>query len=367
MSLHGVEATRGRTTLPERNLDALRATAVLLVFADHLGISAGVDAVAWYGYWAGRCGVLLFFVHTALVLMASLERNAADPHWVRTFYVRRAFRIYPLAIATVATVLLLAIPPVNSRNGIVPAFVMPDWPTIVANLALVQNLFGLHKVGVVLWTLPIEVEMYVLLPACYVIARRHGVGGAARLIAIAAIAFALIRYDLLRGGWRIRQLARFAPCFLGGVLAYALLRVRQAHEGRKRIPPWMWIASLPVSVVLMAAIAFPPSWALADWLFALAVGATIPFVRDAGPGRLAALAKTIAKYSYGFYLAHVPAMWAAFVVLRPAHWLVQWSVLAALLVALPWAAYHAIERPGIRLGLWLTGRMAPLEATAPAP
>jgi peptidoglycan/LPS O-acetylase OafA/YrhL len=43
-------------------------------------------------WFIGLLGVSLFFVHTTLVLMWSLER---DPHPLR-FDVRRAFRIYPL-------------------------------------------------------------------------------------------------------------------------------------------------------------------------------------------------------------------------------------------------------------------------------
>lgn len=365
-------ASHTRTSLPERNLDVLRSIAVLAVFADHLGIATGFSAVGWYGYWAGRGGVLMFFVHTALVLMASLERNPDDDHWVRTFYIRRAFRIYPLAIVAIVAILLLGIPPVNSHQGIIPPFVMPDLATIVANLALVQNLFGLHKVGVVLWTLPIEVEMYVLLPACYLVARRYGVRGALGLIAAAVLVFLLVERDLVRGAWRLQQIARFAPCFLGGVLAYAVLRWRRTGAGRRdganhRIPPWLWFAWLPLGIVLMSMLAPPRAWAGPEWIFALVLGGSIPFVRDLAPGRLAVVTHTIARYSYGFYLAHVPAMWAAFVVLRPAHWLIQWSVLAVLLVLLPWIGYHAVELPGIRFGTRLAGRRATLAATAPAP
>src|SRR5690242_10083259 len=91
----------------DSNLDVLRSVAVLSVFLTHaLQVMAGNtfgDHLA-YGmdtYSLGRIGVLIFFVHTSLVLMESLERTATKLcGWplIRYFYIRRAFRIYPLSI-----------------------------------------------------------------------------------------------------------------------------------------------------------------------------------------------------------------------------------------------------------------------------
>ena len=79
------------------NLHFLRTTAVLLVFTFHVlaffGLTHAGGPVQQFGQW----GVLLFFVHTSLVLMLSLERQAAQnhrrPYWV--FIARRCFRLFP--------------------------------------------------------------------------------------------------------------------------------------------------------------------------------------------------------------------------------------------------------------------------------
>ena len=97
------------------NLDILRAIAVLTVVVDHL-----IPTFAFRGYviphtvseltlHIGQSGVLAFFVHTSLVLMYSLERIPAPTHWAQAwrFYVRRAFRIYPLALVCVVAVVAL--------------------------------------------------------------------------------------------------------------------------------------------------------------------------------------------------------------------------------------------------------------------
>jgi peptidoglycan/LPS O-acetylase OafA/YrhL len=75
------------------NLDLLRAMAVCFwLSAATLRVAIGYDVEA-----IGRIGVALFFTHTALVLMLSLERApAAVP-----FFIRRFFRIYPLAMFVV--------------------------------------------------------------------------------------------------------------------------------------------------------------------------------------------------------------------------------------------------------------------------
>src|SRR4030088_949687 len=93
----------------DRNLDVLRAIAVLLVLFDHVGVFLNRSRGALESFWfIGNTGVIIFFVHTSLVLMRSLERTRARGlrGWVRAgdFYIRRAFRIYPLAITTVLAV-----------------------------------------------------------------------------------------------------------------------------------------------------------------------------------------------------------------------------------------------------------------------
>ncbi|HEY4054343.1 MAG TPA: acyltransferase family protein, partial [Terriglobales bacterium] len=128
------------------NLDLLRALAVLFVLFDHSATALGFRGAGFVRFeWLGRAGVLFFFVHTCCVLMMSLER---DSNLIR-FYVRRAFRIYPLSIAAV----LCAIPVVSLHPW--------EW---ISNLGLIQNLtFARDSFGSI-WSLPLEVQMYLFLP-----------------------------------------------------------------------------------------------------------------------------------------------------------------------------------------------------------
>lgn len=91
------------------NLDLLRAIAVLLVLVQHLCKRMYVDRIGWIATSSlGHFGVLLFFVHTSLVLMYSMDRSGlTGPSLLKNFYIRRIFRIYPLSILTVLVAFLL--------------------------------------------------------------------------------------------------------------------------------------------------------------------------------------------------------------------------------------------------------------------
>ena len=176
-----------------RNLDVLRAIAVMLVLFAHttkatrLGPTALTDRI---DVNLGRFGVLLFFVHTALVLMMSMQRSADRPLWPLRFYIQRIFRIYPLSILCVVAVLLLHIPFMPFR-----AFALPSAANILQNLTLTQNLTQPHPIRVgnlivannsvshPMWSLPFEIQMYLLLPLAFVFLRRWGKSGAYLLVA----------------------------------------------------------------------------------------------------------------------------------------------------------------------------------------
>jgi peptidoglycan/LPS O-acetylase OafA/YrhL len=359
----------GRTALPERNLDVLRAAAVVLVVGVHL-TGIWVDKLGPLTRWQlGQMAVLLFFVHTSLVLMASLERletvGGSRARLCLAFYVRRAFRIYPLAMACVLGYVAFHVP--GSAPPRTP-FVAPTPGELLANLALMQDLFAIRYIIGVLWTLPVEVQMYLLLPICYFAAKR-GVRYVIGLFALAVIGWSGVGVFHVPGTWRLSVL-NFGPCFLAGVMAYALLRRRPI----RRLPGWTWplvlAACLPVLVLLQPSQETPER----GWLFCVAVGACIPLVRDLKRSLLTRVASVIATYSYGIYLTHVAAIWIAFVALSATPLIVRWLTFAALAVGLPFLVYQAIERPMIALGIRITERfrergsvMTDAAAVAPAP
>lgn len=343
------------TPLPERNLDFLRAIAVLAVLLDHIVLSLGDHRDNQFLLWMGQAGLCAFFVHTSLVLMSSLERDLApdQPGWTWRFYVRRFWRIYPLAWVTVAVCVLLRVP-----AGLLPATYTPvTVPQVLANLALMHDWAGQPNVLNVMWTLTMEVQMYLVLPACYLLARRSSGWPMVALVLAGWVVMGTYFWGnqaahRIPAMWRIRVFS-FVPCFLMGVAAYHLLR-RRATAPRP-LRGWAWPVVV-IGVFLVFYPAFTTAYATGRTLFATVLALTIPWVADIPEGWVARGSRVVATYSYGLYLVHPLALRAGFGVLKDQPMALQWVAVAVILVGGCWVAYHYVEQPGVRFARRLLQR-----------
>lgn len=330
-------AVQGRAKLESTNLDVLRTVAVLLVVVFHFLELMQLKAHApQLGCW----GVLLFFVHTSLVLMMSLERHdGGEPFGsYLAFLVRRVGRIYPLSVLVVLVVVALRLPIGDTVAGhFVPAHV--DRTTVLSNLLLTQNLTHSDSVLAPLWTLPYEMQMYLVLPLLYWLARRsRGVWPLLGVWALAALMAKLVQ------GKPWGDLVSYVPCFTAGVVAYKLM------GSRRRWPFWGWLLVLAASTAIC-------QWRYSlrnAWVYCLFIGLMIPQFRELQPGYLQRFCQTVARYSYGVYLTHYVCLWFAFDYLHDAPLLERWAVFIVSAVALPVALYHGLEAPMVRA----SGRLA---------
>lgn len=356
------------------NLDLLRTVAVGLVFLTHL---MGAMRLRGLGD-LGRFGVLLFFVHTSLVLMFSMDRLGLTGGRLYTvFIVRRIFRIYPLSIFTVFMVVVFHIPFAPWFGGTMNS---PTWPGglgLLSNLLLVQNISGNASVLCVLWSLPFEVQMYAFLPILYILVRRFPSLRAISMIWLGGVFVASLEYI---GRGRMDSdvlLLRYVPCFLAGVIAWRLM-----ESQKRRLPGALWMLVLMTMVTLYRLedilrvygpnwqgalhgtlrndhrIWLPPSLDLVrDWVFCGVTGLTLPFFSDFRSLWLNAIARNIAQYSYGVYVCHVPMLWICFSLLHLGNVFTS-AILATFLTTLvSFALYRYIERPAIQFGKHLSMRM----------
>jgi peptidoglycan/LPS O-acetylase OafA/YrhL len=351
------------------NLDILRSFALVAVVISHLFPTmykhGGFHHPALYHFVKniGRAGVIAFFVHTSLVLMYSIERMHASPgHVTVRFYVRRFFRVYPLQLFAILLVLALHLPSMTWK--------MPPPITrtvVISNLLMVQNLVtGVSVLGP-LWSLPYEMQMYLVLPALYLWAR--GKRGIAFLTAL-LVFFCILGFQLSYATGHL-NMAAYVPCFLAGVLCYTL-RTRI----RARIPALLWTPFVGVlfAVYCAANLSASHSW-LAEaptfwsgWIFSLVLALAINAFQDSRSTAGNFVANRVALYSYGMYLMHVPVLYFVFLRVRPSSSYISVPLFVALTVAAALATFYTIESPCIELGRRLTsGGTAGSEPSEPMP
>jgi peptidoglycan/LPS O-acetylase OafA/YrhL len=339
-----------KTTL-SANLDLLRAVAVLCVFSSHLASALGNDEFGSLG----RFGVILFFVHTSLVLMASLERMQGpatdDLRLTLAFWSRRVFRIYPMAILFVLLVTVCRIPPEPGSR-----YVWIGLRAFLSNLALTQNLTHAPYTLSVLWSLPLEVQMYVLLPGLYFALR----GGRHRSLGLWVLSVAMAM-TIPRLSDQL-NVFRYGPCFVAGVVAFDLARSRQ---WKWKLPAWMWLVGVGVAIAL-----FGPHDNISmmakihrAWMLSLLLGVLYPNVEEAAKGAWLKVPHWIAEHSYGIYLSHSIVIWLALDVMAGTSLGMRVLMLVAGSIGIPAMLYVFFERPLMRTGGQIARRLMARPAT----
>jgi len=274
--------------------------------------------------------------------MMSMDRTASEPAFVARFYVRRAFRIYPLSILAVATVFVLHLPPdAWSRLHYFPIGALQ----LISNLLLIQNVTQTPPVLGVLWSLPLEVQMYAVLPFLFFMIR----SGNWRVRLLLSLVAAVVSAGIV---WKFTgklNIFAFIPCFLAGVMAYKRL------DRKPALPAWIWVALIPGLIISIAALPFyqknfllPVTLPL-EWAVVWMLGFIWPLFREVTWKPMVHAGELIAKYSYGIYLAHTFALYICFVLYKNSPTI---NVLLATIITmvLSVSAYHLVEKPFIAVG-----------------
>ena len=335
------------------NLDTLRTFAVLSVLIDHGTMNLNAlyihNQVLWeFVHRLGRLGVVAFFVHTSLVLMFSLERlHKESPRPTLAFYLRRIFRIYPLSILVVILVSIFHIPDLPFWTSLPGRY---STLNIVSNLLLFHNIIG-FTVTNPLWSLPYEVQMYVVLPALYLLARRPA---STRILVRLIACFAVIGVSCYLLTGKLHFLA-FIPCFLSGIVAYTL-----RNRLRPRFKAVYWNFYVPTLLLLASAagVIWPKEEYICGWILSFLLGGSVYAFHDSTSTAWNPITKNVAKYSYGVYLLHIPSLWLVFQVMGimgPVTGTVVWLAVVAIWSYL---AFHIVENPMIQYGKRVTRRFA---------
>jgi peptidoglycan/LPS O-acetylase OafA/YrhL len=140
--------------LPE--LDGLRGLAILWVVLYHCHPRLVGTWIHYAALW-GWSGVILFFALSGFLITCNLLEVREKPHYFHNFHARRALRLWPLYLLTLAVVYLNA--PWFIGPGVLDAVKAAPW---LAYLFFVQNLFRITLPPALgpTWALAIEEQFY---------------------------------------------------------------------------------------------------------------------------------------------------------------------------------------------------------------
>ncbi|MFC9130755.1 acyltransferase family protein [Streptomyces sp. NPDC057099] len=249
-------------THPSRSgwLDALRGIAALVVVFDHSSYTfvPELRRELMPEFNTSRYGIMVFFLVSGYIIPASLERRGC----VRTFWIGRIFRVYPLWAAVVAVLLTLGLIGVAEVRDFGGQGVVT---VAVAHATMLQELLGTPNLLLVLWTLSYEMSFYLLVVALFTV-RLHQRSATvsvvlAALAAVSVAAGVVLPVSALSGVVGTGPLVAFAsmamvvaigcassgspaPRVFGGVLGGVLAFVLVLFNGT--VPLWEGLVILAV-------------------------------------------------------------------------------------------------------------------------
>lgn len=334
----------------ETNLDFVRAFAVLVVVGAHLGWFLGDVHLSFFELsLLGRLGVLIFFVHSGIVNLLSLERHVhkhGEHRLFRAFMTRRCLRIYPLSVFVVAVVYLSHIPVAHISSWSATAGNHPK-AELLPSLLLVQNFVQFDQLLEPLWSLPYEIQMYCFFPLIYLALRRFK---SARILVFAWAALATVEHviapHIAKHGtpghiFAAPDFLYFFLWFLAGLYAY-----KEMQTAKRTLPFW----TLPALLGFLC-LACSLSYDRNKFMFiSLCFGLALPYIQSCETEALTRVCGWVAKYSYGIYLLHDPAIWLGFVRFGHAPAVARVSIFLLTTFGGSALLYHALEHPMILVG-----------------
>ncbi len=177
--LLAVIATAGPSRLAW--LDALRGIAALVVVFDHSSYTFLADfrRELMPQFNTSRYGIMVFFLVSGYIIPASLERRGC----VRTFWIGRIFRVYPLWAAVLTVFLAVNLLGIAQMRD----FGQQSAVTVaLAHATMLQELLGTPNLLLILWTLSYEMAFYLLVVALFTVRLHRRSAAVAVILAVLA-------------------------------------------------------------------------------------------------------------------------------------------------------------------------------------
>jgi peptidoglycan/LPS O-acetylase OafA/YrhL len=326
-------------------LDGVRAAAALLVFLGHAtiipadpGVNVTIDVIWSRMASLNGLGAIMFFILSGYLVTEVLLKSDRDPKFFfGHFYARRALRLLPLYFIVV--IFSLVILP-NLPGSIFPVAKLQrfgqihgdEWlyATGLSNFAVQAAGKWRHGILDPTWSLAIEFQFYLIWPVAVYFLRRRGL----LVLCILMIVFSSVFRALAAYSWDwnpisiyVSSWSRIGAFGFGGVVSLVL----RDPELLRRLRPWATAAALSVLPLIWASMAFEDYYlgpdqnfskhGLRGGKFTYSILNTITQIGIVGlmlwcmaatpTGILATVfcsepLRRFAKYSYAFFLFHLP-------------------------------------------------------------
>ncbi|MFT3831277.1 MAG: acyltransferase [Opitutaceae bacterium] len=368
------------------HLDVLRGLAILMVFFVHLhGATFGWNHLPFAGYFPdfsgaatfssrvfypyclGGLGVTLFFVlsgyciHGSLLAFETKRHGAGFGEFLRYFFVRRFFRIFPVYLLAVGYFGFLHAPTALTHENL--------WPQLLSHLFMVHNADPVTFSGIngAFWSLAYEWQLYCFYPVFVWLRRRFGLQRAFSFVVIGSLLYSQFAAQLGADLYPLKSAVLRSKYMLVWYLGVLLC---ERHARGERVFPRSRLGFGLLATFGVFASQFAPLQTLLWEIWAFIFGWLLELYRDRrGPTRLERGVAWIGVVSYSLYLWHGPLIETLLPWLKPAlragfpyNQMTVGSVLVlAPLLLLSWTTYRLVEKPFHNLGL----RLSRLPRTAP--
>jgi len=335
-------------------MDGIRGLAALFVVLNH------IFERAWPGYpanpapfWAawltyGRGAVAMFIALSGFSLGLGPARSGWRFKSIKTYAHRRAWRILPpywaaLGFSLVMTWYVLAQPGWPGPNG----------KSVAVYGLLVQDAFSQgHHAGFwaagspnrAFWSIAIEAQLYLLLPALLLLVRRVSARAMVGLVAAIVVTIGVLGPHVpLMNSALVKFTPDLAVLFAVGLLASGIVTAGE----RTRSRPWAGYALAATVPAIVLMVVKGSTWSSLNlfWLdlaWAPAIGCFLAAVATSHPRTVvrfldSRLPRSLGSCSYSLYLTHMPIVIAVsygLILSRVATGTPTFFVLAAILLPL---------------------------------
>lgn len=342
------------------SLDGLRAISIALVLLAHASLTPGFphwmrDAIAPFGL--GNLGVRVFFVISGFLITGLLVREHATKGRIslRSFYLRRTFRIFPAYYAYLFCVLVAAalrwLPPV-------PPKALLHALTYTVNYTDIGTWMTAH-----FWSLSVEEQFYLLWPPILVWLGIRGGFRAATAFVLLSPVVRILLYQFVPS-WHDVMGTSFES--VGDAIATGCLLSYWrdglwARGWYRRLLSSGWVVLIPLAVVALTVLDGRPRFSFAlgipmknigiaimlDWSVRFPASRVGRFLNAPAVAFVGVLSYSLYVWQQLFIVHDFGSRWLRF----PLN--LGWAFLAALL------SYHLVEQPALRLRARIERRRAP--------